>query len=125
MGKNKFEEVYKDFSVLVKQSRKNRRITQSELANAINLSRCSVANIESGRQRVPLHTFFHVCEFLGINPSSLRDCDSASRQKLFHAARAARDNSMIAHELRLIKKHMAKLKRIRDSRPGAGKEQTK
>ncbi len=46
-------------------------ITQADLARALDLTRSSVANLEAGRQRIPLHTFLRLAEALGVEPSDL------------------------------------------------------
>ncbi|WEK04597.1 MAG: helix-turn-helix transcriptional regulator [Candidatus Devosia phytovorans] len=49
----------------VAASRKRLGLTQADLAAQISLTRASVANIETGRQRVMLHDVFALVEALG------------------------------------------------------------
>ncbi len=63
--------VYKLFGNRVKELRENRKITQEELANRVSLSRASITNIESGRQRVLLHQMVDIAKALNANPSQL------------------------------------------------------
>lgn len=49
----------------VAAARKRLGLTQAELAAQISLTRASVANIETGRQRVMLHDVFALVEALG------------------------------------------------------------
>lgn len=44
--------------------RRRRKITQTVLAEHLGLSRPSVANIETGRQRVDVYTFTRIMDFL-------------------------------------------------------------
>lgn len=44
------------------------RLTQEELANASGLSRMSLVNLESGRQKLLLHQVFAISAALGITP---------------------------------------------------------
>ncbi len=45
--------------------------SQAQLAKACNLTRGSIANIELGRQRAPLHTIWQIGAALGIEPRLL------------------------------------------------------
>lgn len=47
------------------------RLSQTELAKAVSLSRTSIANIERGRQRILLHTLVSVAETLRVDPGTL------------------------------------------------------
>ena len=47
------------------------RVTQSELAKAIGVSRASVANFEAGRQRVSLEKLYAIAEALQCEPAEL------------------------------------------------------
>jgi transcriptional regulator with XRE-family HTH domain len=49
------EALYKAFGGAVSTRRKALGLTQSELAGKVNMSRASIANIESGRQNILLH----------------------------------------------------------------------
>lgn len=47
------------------------RLTQAELAGEVRLSRGSIANIELGTQRAPLHTLWQIARALRIEPRLL------------------------------------------------------
>ena len=49
------EALYKAFGSAVSTRRKALNLTQAELAGRVNMSRASIANIESGRQNTLLH----------------------------------------------------------------------
>jgi transcriptional regulator with XRE-family HTH domain len=65
------EEVYTRFGRQVRTVRKERGLTQSELARRVRLGRTSVANIESGQQRVYLHTLTEMAAVLEVSPTEL------------------------------------------------------
>lgn len=46
--------------------RRDGQISQEALAKKLSLSRVSIVNIEKGRQRPPLHTYWEIAETLGI-----------------------------------------------------------
>lgn len=61
----------------LKARRMARGVNQDALALAVGLSRASVANIEGGRQAVPLHHLAQISEFLGTSASAiLRSAES-------------------------------------------------
>lgn len=49
------EPVYRMFGARIEQMRTALGWTQDELAKKVGLTRCSITNIEAGRQRVQLH----------------------------------------------------------------------
>lgn len=57
-------DLYGQLGRKVAAARKKRGLTQAELAARVSLTRASVANIETGRQRVMLHDVFALVEAL-------------------------------------------------------------
>jgi len=51
----------------VQKKRTERGISQLELATTIQMRRTSVANIEAGKQRAPVHTWMEVCEKIKLS----------------------------------------------------------
>lgn len=62
---------YRKFGQLVRQYRRRLKITQVELAARSNVSRASIANIETGRQKILLHQVYNLAESLEIEPQIL------------------------------------------------------
>jgi transcriptional regulator with XRE-family HTH domain len=58
-------DVYIQFGRKVAAARKGKGMTQADLAKMVSLTRASVANIETGRQRVMLHDVFAIVAALG------------------------------------------------------------
>ncbi len=58
-------DLYAQMGRKVAAARKKVGLTQAELASRVSLTRASVANIETGRQRVMLHDVFALVEALG------------------------------------------------------------
>lgn len=52
----------------IRDARQARGLSQTELAAAASLGRTSIANIEAGRQRVPLHKLQEIATALGKHP---------------------------------------------------------
>ncbi len=50
---------------------KNRQLTQEKLADSVSLERTSITNIEAGKQRVPLHVLYELCNALNIEISEV------------------------------------------------------
>ncbi len=59
-------EVYSALGAAVAQRRKALGLTQAEVAERIGLRRASVANIETGRQRVLLHQVYALANALDL-----------------------------------------------------------
>jgi transcriptional regulator with XRE-family HTH domain len=63
--------IYAALGSLVREHREAQGMSQSALAKRIGLTRASVANIESGRQRIPLHHLYRIAQALGVNAHTL------------------------------------------------------
>jgi len=61
------EAIYRVFGRKLREVRLSKRIPQQELATLSGLTRASVTNIESGRQRVLLHQAVQFAEALGVD----------------------------------------------------------
>jgi transcriptional regulator with XRE-family HTH domain len=62
---------YIDVGRRIREARTGATLTQAQLASLAALTRSSVANIEAGRQRVPLHVLALIADALGIDPRTL------------------------------------------------------
>ena len=62
--------LYKQVGSLIASSRRG-KYTQTTLAQRLNLSRSSVANIERGEQTIQLHTLFKIARLLQVSPDDL------------------------------------------------------
>jgi len=66
---------YQEFGRLLKHARDPQahrpRVTQAHLADALGLSRSSIANIEKGRQPVQLHLVVRMAEVLAVEVGNL------------------------------------------------------
>jgi transcriptional regulator with XRE-family HTH domain len=58
--------LYRRIGAAVRQHREAQGMSQTQLATAVGLLRTSIANLEAGRQRAPLHTLYPICIALGI-----------------------------------------------------------
>ena len=68
----------------IRSARKANRITQSQLAELIGVTRTSITNLESGNQRPPLNTLFSIAEVLDIAifdliPNTVNGLDETAR----------------------------------------------
>ena len=74
-------ELYERLGAKIAESRKRRGWSQTTLAAKADLTRGSVANIETGRQKAPLDTLWRIGKALGIEPRllipSLSEIDGA------------------------------------------------
>src|SRR5665213_729452 len=72
----------RDVGLRLQRARKERAITQEELARRIGLPRPSYANIESGRQRVPLDVVWRAAVVLEVSITVLVPEPLARRRDL-------------------------------------------
>ncbi len=56
-----------DLGARVKAARRQAELSPKELAALVGLSRSSIANLESGRQRVPIHIIWNLADALGVS----------------------------------------------------------
>lgn len=63
--------LYRQIGARIRQRRSEIDMTQDELAEAVGLLRTSIANMESGRQRAPVHVLYNVCSALGTEIEAL------------------------------------------------------
>lgn len=62
---------YKPIADKIKQAREAANLTQKTLASMLGLTRAAVANIESGRQQILLHTLYNIAGACDIDPTEL------------------------------------------------------
>lgn len=55
----------------LKAKRSEMKISQSELAKVVGVLRTSISNIETGRQKAPLHLLYNICAALNVEPSAI------------------------------------------------------
>lgn len=67
----KLEPIYKTIGGIIRQRRRRLELPQAELARRLGISRATLANIETGRQRVLVHHVYALAEALDIKPSDL------------------------------------------------------
>lgn len=71
---------YTELGGRIRAMRTARKVTQDGLAAELGLTRSSVANIEAGRQRFPVHTLVLITEFLRTTPNALLEGMSISHE---------------------------------------------
>ena len=63
--------LYKRLGAIIKERRSQLGLTQEQLSRQLKISRASLANIETGRQRVPVHRLYHIADKLDIKVARL------------------------------------------------------
>jgi transcriptional regulator with XRE-family HTH domain len=61
----------KEVGLRLQLARKRREMTQEQLATQIGINRASYANVEAGRQRIPIDIVWRAAVVLGVSISSL------------------------------------------------------
>jgi transcriptional regulator with XRE-family HTH domain len=62
---------YRQFGQLVREHRLRMGANQASIAELAGLSRASIANVETGRQRIPLHQLYNLARALQVDPHAL------------------------------------------------------
>ncbi len=65
------ELLYRHVGGCLKRRRREIGMTQAQLAEAVGTLRTSIANIEAGRQRPPLHVLYALCAALGVELATI------------------------------------------------------
>jgi transcriptional regulator with XRE-family HTH domain len=63
--------LYRHIGERLKRRREEIPLTQKQLGELVGLLRTSIANIEAGNQRTPLHTLYNLCLALEIEPKEI------------------------------------------------------
>lgn len=63
--------LFKEIGKYLKTIRKEKKLTQAELARAAGVLRTSVTNLEAGKQKVPLPVIYELCAVLQIDITAL------------------------------------------------------
>ena len=62
---------YKQIGLRIQERRENQGRVQKELAGRLAISRGSLANIETGRQRIMVHQLYRIAAELELSPTDL------------------------------------------------------
>ncbi|AHJ74787.1 helix-turn-helix domain-containing protein [Kosakonia sacchari] len=66
-----YSEEYQRVIIALKRARKERGITQAQLAEALGRPQSFIAKIESGERRLDVVEFVHLARLVGIEPSKV------------------------------------------------------
>ena len=76
--------LYARFGQLVRLHRKRLGLSQAEIGRAVGLSRASVANIETGRQRIPVHHLYRLARVLKVDVHALLPAPDDGAPSIMH-----------------------------------------
>lgn len=65
------EHLYVEIGRRVRMQREDRGLTQESLAKLIGLKRTSITNVENGKQKLLVHTFWDLARALEVRPADL------------------------------------------------------
>jgi len=74
----KLESTYLRIGTIIRARRRQLDLSQEKLAQKLRISRATLANIETGRQRILVHQLYALAESLGMKPEDLLPRVSAS-----------------------------------------------
>ncbi len=91
----KVEEIYLVLGERIRAFRRQCDLTQDAFSDAVGLSRASIANIESGRQRIYLHDLDRMAEIFGMKLGDLIGDPQSENVELNEMARLAAENASL------------------------------
>lgn len=94
------------FAKAFKKARKEKGLSQEDLAKQLGLSRVSIANYETGKQMPMLGQALHISKLLTFSLDGLRDETSVSRGDVQKVLKRERIN----HKIALYESRLEKLK---------------
>ena len=65
------EPIYRHIGAIIRAKRRQRDLSQRELAQRLHISRATLASIETGRQRVLAHQLYELAATLDMKPADL------------------------------------------------------
>lgn len=74
--------LYRGVGKRVRLLRTRARMTQEQLADSLGVTRSSIANLEAGRQRSPLHLYVGIAQALGVSMTDLVEDAGATPDSL-------------------------------------------
>jgi transcriptional regulator with XRE-family HTH domain len=103
----KLEDFYADLGRRLRALRDRKRLTQQQLGARLNppVTRASIANIETGKQRVLAHTLLQLADAVGVSlnellPLTTADDDESLRDELQRKLGLSDDKiARLAHKL--------------------------
>lgn len=111
--------LYRTIGAHLATARQERGVRQADLATAVGLTRASVANIESGAQRIQLHTLIAAAQALGIAPADLITRSLEGGELLVQPLPGGqREAALLTRRLVTARDHIdALLKHLEDEQP--------
>jgi transcriptional regulator with XRE-family HTH domain len=65
------EPIYREIGANIRTRRRQADVSQDDVAARVGISRATLANIETGRQRLLVHQLYRLAKVLGAKPSDL------------------------------------------------------
>jgi transcriptional regulator with XRE-family HTH domain len=73
------QSIYVHIGALIKTRRRHFKLTQEKLASQLSISRASLANIETGRQKILVHQLYGLAAALEMSPADFLPLVAESR----------------------------------------------
>lgn len=75
------DQLYNIIGKLIRTRREQVEFTQEELARRVGLTRTSISNIESGKQKIQIHTLYAIAQALEIPAQTLLPTSETQQTK--------------------------------------------
>ncbi|MBN2258316.1 MAG: helix-turn-helix transcriptional regulator, partial [Anaerolineaceae bacterium] len=76
------KEITKKIGRIIARIRQNKKVTQVELAEMLNLDQSLICSYENGTRRIPINQFVKIARALGVSPGKLLDEAESSNGKI-------------------------------------------
>ena len=91
--------LYKKIGVTIRERRRQLGLTQEDLSSQLGISRASLANVETGRQRVLVHLIYDLAEKLDTNVETLLPAAEENKElKILDDLRFSENVSLAARQ---------------------------
>ena len=79
----KVPSLYRRLGTTIRKYRHHLGFTQEQLAHQLGISRASLANMETGRQRMLVHQLYHFAKELDVKIEELLPCADENKEYMF------------------------------------------
>ena len=89
------KQLYQAIGKKIRGARENAKLTQSELAQRVELARTSITNIENGQQKIQVYTLYAIANVLNISVMNLLPEEKSIEERLSEELRYEEERDWI------------------------------
>ncbi|MBT3982044.1 MAG: helix-turn-helix transcriptional regulator [Bacteriovoracaceae bacterium] len=104
------DKLYLEIGQNIKAARQIVKLSQAELATKLGLKRTSITNIENGKQRLPLHLLYEICELLNVDALKVLPGTQREKRKMIVSIDGGDEYQISEDSVGKINKYLSKAK---------------